>query len=249
MRQSYDNFNTMVKALGTIETLQSDFVSNVSHEFKTPINAIEGYAMLLQDTEDPGQQKEYVDKILTSTHRLGDLVNSILFLSRLDNQSVPAEVTSYRLDEQLRQALLLLERKWTDKELELDVDLAPVTYTGPEGLLLHVWTNLIDNAVKFDPQGGLLRLSLRREQDVITVEVEDSGQGMTEEVMAHIFDRFYQADGSHKSEGNGLGLALVRRILEAAGVTIRAGSIPGQGSRFTVTLPAAGKTEAEGGRA
>ncbi|MBQ9197782.1 MAG: HAMP domain-containing histidine kinase [Clostridia bacterium] len=236
MRQSYDHFNTMAKALGTIETLQSDFVSNVSHEFKTPINAIEGYAMLLQDADDPARQKEYVDKILVSTHRLGDLVNNILLLSKVDNQSIPAERVAYRLDEQLRQALLLHERKWSEKGLELDVDLAPMTYTGPQSLMLHVWSNLIDNAVKFDPPGGLLRLRLQALDDAVTVEVSDSGEGMTEEQLTHIFDRFYQADGSHQREGNGLGLALVKRILEATGGEIRAESTPGKGSRFTVTL-------------
>ena len=236
MRQSYDNFNTMTRALGATETLQSDFVSNVSHEFKTPINAIEGYAMLLQDAEDPALQKEYVDKILASTHRLGDLVNNILLLSKVDNQSIPAERRAYRLDEQLRQALLLHERKWTEKNIELDVDLSPVTYTGPESLMLHVWSNLIDNAVKFDPPGGLLRLRLRQQDDAIAVEVSDSGVGMNKEQLAHIFDRFYQADGSHQREGNGLGLALVKRILEATGGEIRAESTPGQGSKFTVTL-------------
>ena len=236
MRQSYDNFNTMTKALGTIETLQSDFVSNVSHEFKTPINAIEGYAMLLQDAEDPARQKEYVDKILAGTHRLGDLVNNILLLSKVDNQSIPAQRRAYRLDEQLRQALLLHERKWTEKNIELDVDLSPVTYTGPESLMLHVWSNLIDNAVKFDAPGGLLRLRLRQQEGAVTVEVSDSGVGMTEEQLSHIFDRFYQADGSHQREGNGLGLALVKRILEAANGEIKAESVPGQGSKFTVTL-------------
>ena len=236
MRQSYDNFNTMTRALAATETLQSDFVSNVSHEFKTPINAIEGYAMLLQDTADPVQQKEYIGKILTSTHRLGDLVNNILLLSKVDNQSIPTEKTAYRLDEQLRQALLMLERKWTEKGIELDVDLAPVTYTGPENLMLHVWTNLIDNAVKYDPPGGLLRLTLRREEGKITVTVADSGLGMTPEQQAHIFDRFYQAEGSHQGEGNGLGLALVKRILETAGGSIAVESAPGQGSAFTVEL-------------
>ena len=236
MRQSYDNFNTMVKALDTTETLQSDFVSNVSHEFKTPINAIEGYAMLLQDAEESAQQKEYVEKILTSTHRLGDLVNNILLLSKIDNQSFPAERVAYRLDEQLRQALLLHERKWSEKEIELDVDLAPVTYTGPESLMMHVWSNLIDNAIKFDPPGGLLRMRLQEQDGAITVEISDSGEGMTEEQLTHIFDRFYQADGSHQREGNGLGLALVKRILEAVDGEIKVKSTPGQGSTFTVTL-------------
>ena len=237
MRQSYENFNTMTRALSTIETLQSDFVSNVSHEFKTPINAIEGYAMLLQDAAGPDQQREYVDKILTSTRRLGDLVNSILLLSKVDNQSYPAEKTAYRLDEQLRQALLMLESKWAAKDLELDVELAPVTYTGSENLLLHVWTNLLDNAIKFSPEGGLLRLRMEKDGPDVRVTVEDRGVGMTAEEISHIFDRFYQADGSHKSEGNGLGLPLVKRIVEGVeGGAIQVESQPGQGSRFVVSL-------------
>ena len=237
MRQSYENFNTMVHALSTIETLQSDFVSNVSHEFKTPINAIEGYAMLLQDTEiDPAQQQEYVEKILFSTRRLGDLVNNILLLSKVDNQSIAAERSTYRLDEQLRHALLLLERKWSEKGIDLDVDLAPLTFTGNAPLLLHVWTNLLDNAIKFDPPGGLLRLRLFREAGCVTVTVADSGPGMSEAEITRIFDRFYQADGSHRGEGNGLGLALVRRILDTCGGNITVNSTPGAGSTFTVTL-------------
>jgi len=237
MRQSYENFNTMARALGTIETLQSDFVSNVSHEFKTPINAIEGYAMLLQDAGDPAQQREYADKILLNTRRLGDLVNNILLLSRVDNQSIPAERTAYRLDEQLRQALLMLERKWTEKNINLDVELEPASYTGNETLMLHVWTNLLDNAIKFEAPGGLLRLRLRRAGEELQVEVSDDGPGMTEEQVAHIFERFYQADGSHRGEGNGLGLALVQRILQSEGGGIRVQSRPGEGSTFTVTLP------------
>ena len=237
MRQSYENFNTMVRALGTIETLQSDFVSNVSHEFKTPINAIEGYAMLLQDEEDPARQREYAGRILSNTRRLGDLVSNILLLSKVDNRTLPRDRVTYRLDEQLRQALLMLERKWSEKSLELDVDLTPVTYTGPESLMMHVWTNLIDNAVKFDPVGGLLRLRMHSSADTVTVTVADSGPGMSEEEKAHIFDRFYQGDGSHREEGNGLGLSLVQRILTAAGGSIRAESTLGEGSRFIVTLP------------
>ncbi len=238
MRESYENFNIMVGALSATETLQSDFVSNVSHEFKTPINAIEGYAMLLQDAgENPDQQKEYVDKILFNTRRLSELVNNILLLSKVDNQTIVTEKTPYRLDEQLRQALLMLERKWTEKNLELDVDLESVTYVGNPGLMLHVWSNLIDNAIKFDHEGGLLRLELHQEGKNAVVTVADSGTGMTEAEMEKIFDRFYQADGSHQSEGNGLGLALVKRILTVCGGSIRVESEYGRGSKFIVVLP------------
>ena len=128
MRDSYAHFNTMTRALAATETLQSDFISNVSHEFKTPINAIEGYAMLMQDAgNDPALQREYADKILLSTRRLSELVNNILLLSKVDNQTMPLEKHPYRLDEQLRRAILLLERKWTQKQIEWDVDMDEAT--------------------------------------------------------------------------------------------------------------------------
>ncbi len=238
MHTTYANFNTMVRALAATETLQSDFISNVSHEFKTPITAIEGYAMLLQDAAVPPElQAEYIDKILFSTRRLSELVNNILLLSKVDNQQIPGEKRSFRLDEQLRKAVLMLERKWTDKQIELDVDLDPVTFTGNEILMLHVWTNLIDNAIKFDKAGGMVRLRLHGTDDTVTVEVSDNGPGIPPEQLEHIFDRFYQADDSHKSEGNGLGLALVRRIVHLCGGEITVRSVVNEGSTFLVTLP------------
>lgn len=238
MRETYDNFNTMVRALSTTETLQSDFISNVSHEFKTPINAVEGYAMLLQEAGQPPEvQKEYVEKILLSTRRLSGLVNNILLLSKVDNQEIPGEKREFRLDEQLRHAVLMLERKWTEKQIELDVELDPVTYVGYDGLMLHVWTNLIDNAIKFDSVGGVVRLRLYKREDTVVVKVSDNGAGIPEDKIAHIFDRFYQADDSHKSVGNGLGLALAHRIVDVCGGDIAVESTEGQGSCFTVTLP------------
>ena len=179
MRDSYAHFNTMTRALAATETLQSDFISNVSHEFKTPINAIEGYAMLMQDAgNDPALQREYADKILLSTRRLSELVNNILLLSKVDNQTMPLEKHPYRLDEQLRRAILLLERKWTQKQIEWDVDMDEATYTGNESLMLHVWVNLLDNAIKFDPVGGEIRLRLHCESTCIRITVSDNGPGI-----------------------------------------------------------------------
>ena len=238
MRDSYAHFNTMTRALAATETLQSDFISNVSHEFKTPINAIEGYAMLMQDAgNDPALQREYADKILLSTRRLSELVNNILLLSKVDNQTVPLEKHPYRLDEQLRRAILLLERKWTQKQIEWDVDMDEATYTGNESLMLHVWVNLLDNAIKFDPVGGEIRLRLHCESTCIRITVSDNGPGIPKDQQSAIFERFYQADGSHKSEGNGLGLALARRIVRMCGGEISVSSEPGKGSCFTVELP------------
>lgn len=234
----YDSFNLMVKELGATETLQTDFISNVSHEFKTPINAIEGYAMLMQDAgNDPALQREYADKILLSTRRLSELVNNILLLSKVDNQTMPLEKHPYRLDEQLRRAILLLERKWTQKQIEWDVDMDEATYTGNESLMLHVWVNLLDNAIKFDPVGGEIRLRLHCESTCIRITVSDNGPGIPKDQQSAIFERFYQADGSHKSEGNGLGLALARRIVRMCGGEISVSSEPGKGSCFTVELP------------
>lgn len=238
MRDSYAHFNTMTRALAATETLQSDFISNVSHEFKTPINAIEGYAMLMQDAgNDPALQREYADKILLSTCRLSELVNNILLLSKVDNQTMPLEKHPYRLDEQLRRAILLLERKWTQKQIEWDVDMDEATYTGNESLMLHVWVNLLDNAIKFDPVGGEIRLRLHCESTCIRITVSDNGPGIPKDQQSAIFERFYQADGSHKSEGNGLGLALARRIVRMCGGEISVSSEPGKGSCFTVELP------------
>ena len=238
MRDSYAHFNTMTRALAATETLQSDFISNVSHEFKTPINAIEGYAMLMQDAgNDPALQREYADKILLSTRRLSELVNNILLLSKVDNQTMPLEKHPYRLDEQLRRAILLLERKWTQQQIEWDVDMDEATYTGNESLMLHVWVNLLDNAIKFDPVGGEIRLRLHCESTCIRITVSDNGPGIPKDQQSAIFERFYQADGSHKSEGNGLGLALARRIVRMCGGEISVSSEPGKGSCFTVELP------------
>ena len=149
--QSYNSFNVMTKELRATHILQMDFVSNVSHEFKTPINAIEGYTMLLQGEELSNEQNEYVEKILFNTQRLSCLVGNILLLSKLENQNIPMKKTKYRLDEQIRQALLSLESKWTQKEIGFQVEMEAVKYVGNEGLFMHVWINLLDNAIKFSP--------------------------------------------------------------------------------------------------
>lgn len=237
VRDTYDNFNLMTQELGATEIVQTDFVSNVSHEFKTPINAIEGYATLLQSGPQTADQALYVEKILLNTRRLNELVSNILLLSRVDNQAINTNRAQYRLDEQVRQAIVLLEPKWVQKDLDLDVDLDALEYIGNESLLLHVWVNLIDNAIKFDPPCGLLRLRLLRQDNRAVFTVEDSGPGIAPEAQQHIFDKFYQADSSRMAEGNGLGLALVKRVLDACGGSVYVENLPEAGCRFTVTLP------------
>ena len=234
----YDKFNLMVKELNATEVLQTDFVSNVSHEFKTPINAIEGYATLLQDGEglSPDEQEQYVDKILFNTQRLSSLVGNILLLSRIDNQAIPHKGAPFRLDEQIRQAIVLLEPEWVKKDIEFDVEMEDITIEGNENLLFHVWNNLIGNAIKFDPPNGLINIKLHKKGDKAVFQIEDSGPGISEEGLKHIFDKFYQEDSSHKQEGNGLGLALAGRIVSLHGGSISATNLPGGGCRFTVEL-------------
>ena len=237
IQELYSGFNLMTHELNTVEVLQSDFVSNVSHEFKTPINAIEGYTMLLQGGEDLDEdQRQYVEKILYNTKRLSDLVGNILLLSKIENQTIQTNQTTYRLDEQIRQSVVALEPAWSEKETEFDVELDSVEYTGSEGLMRHVWDNLISNAVKFSPRGGVVTLRLTKEEECITVSVADNGSGISEEAKKRIFDKFYQADSSHKQEGNGLGLALVKRILVIAGGKIDVENLEEGGCRFTVNL-------------
>jgi len=236
----YNKFNLMVQELRATEVLQTDFVSNVSHEFKTPINAIEGYATLLQDGENMSQaeQDQYVDKILFNTRRLSNLVGNILLLSKIDNQAILPKGNPFRLDEQIRQSILALEPEWEKKDIEFDVEMEEITAGGNENLLLHVWNNLIGNAVKFNPRGGMVWIRLRRQGDKAVFEIDDSGPGISGEAQKHIFDKFYQADSSHREEGNGLGLALASRIVSLHGGSISARNLPGGGCRFTVELKA-----------
>ena len=233
----YTGFNLMAHELSSTEILQTDFVSNVSHEFKTPINAIEGYSTLLQDSDNlDDDQREYIDKILFNTQRLSSLVGSILLLSKLENQQIPSHQVEYRLDEQVRQSIVALEPAWEQKDIEFDVELDRVSYLGNEPMMRHVWDNLISNAVKFSPSGGTVKIHLVKKLKKLIITVEDQGPGLSEEAQKHIFDKFYQADASHKQEGNGLGLALVKRILTIEKGQITAENIPEGGCRFTVTL-------------
>ncbi len=230
-------FNMMVNELKSTEIIQSDFVSNVSHEFKTPINAIEGYATLLQNYGSTDKcEGEYVDKILFNTKRLSALVSNVLLMSKIDNQSLQHQKTLFDISEQIREELLALEPAWTEKDIEFDVDLDDTQYVGYANLMRHVWSNLIGNAVKFSPQGGEIRISLHKTNNTLVFTVEDQGTGITEEAQKHIFDKFYQGDTSHKNEGNGLGLALVKRIVALSDGEIRAENRSEGGCRFVVTL-------------
>ena len=236
IEKAYRDFNLMTEELAATEILKTDFVSNVSHEIKTPITAIEGYAMLLQGSEDLSEEDaEYVEKILLNSKRLSELVGNMLLFSKIDNQAIDTKVESFSLDEQIRQSILLLEPKWAEKEIELDVDLERIDYEGNKALMMHVWNNLIDNAIKFTPEKSTVSIALRKDGDRVIFTVEDEGEGIAEADAGHIFDKFYQCDSSHKQEGNGLGLALVKSITDALGGSVSTENIE-KGCRFTIVL-------------
>lgn len=237
IQEIYSGFNLMAQELDHTEILQTDFVSNASHEFKTPLNAIEGYSTLLQSSDNLSpRQQEYVEKIIFNTRRLSSLTGSILLLSKIENQSIPTNQSHFRLDEQIRQSILALEPEWERRDVAFDVELEEVTYYGNENLLHHVWDNLISNAIKFGPDGGTVSIRLSRGGGQLCCTVADNGPGIPEAARKHIFDKFYQADSSHREQGNGLGLALVKRIAALEGGSVWAENLPEGGCRFTVLL-------------
>ena len=233
------NFNSMTRELARTEILRNDFVENVSHEFKTPLAAIEGYVTLLQK-KDLSEEKrdEYIGKILSNTERLSSLSGNILLLSRLENREIEIQTEEFDLAEQIRQILLYMESSWSSKNLELDLELDECMYRGNRDLLAHVWRNLIENAIKFSPEGSVIGIRLTQEDGMIRVTVSDQGPGISPEDRDRIFEKFYQGDRSRSMSGNGLGLSLVKRIAGLHNGTIRVESEPGKGAVFTVRLPA-----------
>jgi len=233
------NFNLMAEELSHTEMLRSDFVNNISHEIRTPVAAIENCATLLISGQlADWEQREYAGMIADSARRLSALSRNVLSLSRLENQGIITERRRFRLDEQIRQAVVLLEPKWAEKRLEPDIELSEITYEGNPELLIQVWINLLENAIKFSNDGGPLTVRLFETGGEVCATVEDTGVGMPPEVVGRIFEKFYQGNPSRAAEGNGLGLALVRRIVELSGGRVGVESAPGEGSRFSVFLPA-----------
>ena len=231
------SFNDMTEALGSTAYLQKDFISSISHEFKTPIASIRGFARLLQMpglTEE--QRAEYISLIAQESDRLSRLSETLLRLSALEQQTALASLTTFSLDEQLRQTILRLEPSWSQKNIGWQLDLQEVSITSDQELLNQVWVNLLQNAIKFSPADSEIEIRVFRDGNAV-VEIQDHGCGMTEEAQQRIFDKFYQADKSRRQEGVGLGLSLVKRIVDMMGGTVSVQSTVDEGSTFRVELP------------
>lgn len=232
------SFNRMTRELGGIELFRTDFINSFSHEFKTPIVSIRGFARQLQrDDITDEERREYATIIADESTRLANLATNILLLSKLENQQIVTEQTEFHLDEQLRSCILLLEKQWTQKKLELVIDLDEVVCHGNAEMLSQAWVNLINNAIKFTPEGGTIGISLCKMDGKAMVQVSDTGIGMDKETCKHIFEKFYQGEKSHHGEGNGLGLSLVQRIVALSHGKISVESVKGKGTTFTVQLP------------
>lgn len=231
------DFNRMVEELGSIETLKTDFTANVSHEIKTPLAIIQNNAELLRMEALTEHQRTCVDTIYHTSHRLADLITNILRLNKLERQSIAPERHPYDVCAQLAECALNYEDVWERKDLEFDADLEDhAGITADPALMELVWNNLLSNAIKFTESGGSISLIEHSDEGHIYVTVKDTGCGMSGETRAHIFERFYQGDTSHAAAGNGLGLALVMRVLELHGYEIRVDSTEGEGSTFTVVM-------------
>ena len=233
-----DSFNKMTHELSSIETLRNDFINNFSHELKTPIASIRGFAKLLKGgdlTED--EKQEYLSIIISESERLSNLSTSVLNLSKYESMEIVTEKALFCVDEQIRRVVVMAETKWSKKKLDIDIDMEEVYLNGNADLIQQVWINLLDNALKFTDPGGRIEIKLTDSDGFVVFTIRDNGRGIGEEAKAHVFDKFYQEDDSHNQKGNGLGLSIVKRIVELHGGTIGVESSPGEGSTFTVMLP------------
>ena len=239
IRDMVDSFNATAAELEGTEMLRSDFINNFSHEFKTPIVSIAGFASLLKQGDLPrAEQLEYLDIIESESKRLADMATNVLNMTKVENQTILTDVTEFNLSEQLRTCVLLLERKWEKKNLEMNLELEEHTISGNQELLRQVWVNLLDNAIKFSPEGQSVEISAAEEENAVAVSICNTGSYIPQNQQEAIFRKFYQADRSHSTEGNGIGLAVVKRVVELHEGTIRVESNPSF-TKFTVTLPKA----------
>lgn len=233
-----NNFNKMTRGLKSTENLQKEFINNVSHEIKTPVSSIEGFAKFLKDKNLTDEEREeYANIIIEEAKRLENLTGKILKLSKLNNQEIITNKQEIEVAEQIRKAISLLEPKWSKKDIKINVSLEEKTFLGDEDLIFQVWVNIIDNAIKFSNEGESIDIKVYEKDSNINVEIKDHGIGMKEEELEKVYDRFYQIDRSHSKEGSGLGLAIVKRIVELSEGKIEIKSKENKGTIVIVKLP------------
>lgn len=238
--QLTESFNKMAKELKSIEYLRKDFVSNVSHEFKTPISSILGFAKLLENrnlTEE--EKKEYLEIIVEESERLSNLSTNILKLSKLESQDIVFNKAEYSLDEQIRRVILLLEPKWCEKNIDFDIDMENISFLADEDLMQQVWINLLNNAIVYSYQNGVIHIKMykQKEEEKAVIIIKDEGIGMDKHTKDRMFEKFFKGDTSHSKEGAGLGLALVKRIIDLHQGVIEVESEPGKGTAIKLTFP------------
>lgn len=231
-----EDFNKMVAELSSLEGLREGFISDVSHEIKTPLSVIQGYITLLEDIDVPKKKRnEYIHLISTEIRKLSALVTNVLKINRIENQGI-VQKENYSLDEQLRCCILNFEEKIDEKALIIETNLKEIEIYNDKNLLEIVWNNLLSNAVKFTEPNGMIKVTLDETPKEVIIKVEDTGCGVSKEHQTEIFEKFYQVDSSHSQEGNGLGLSLVKKITEKLNGKVSVISEEGEGAKFTVTL-------------
>lgn len=234
----YEDFNKMCDELQGIQILRNDFINNYSHEFKTPIASINGFAELLLEKElSENERRQYLQIIADESARLSKFASDTGLLSKFSSLSIVTDIETYDLSEQLRECSILLSPKWMGKDIELTGDFEEVKYTGNKEMMQHMWINLLDNAVKYTQEGGVIKINVKNELSHIKVSIEDNGEGISEEVQKYLFTPYFQGETSHSRHGLGLGLSIVKRITELCNGTIMVKSELGKGSVFTVRLP------------
>ncbi|MBI4858045.1 MAG: HAMP domain-containing histidine kinase [Acetobacterium woodii] len=238
LKEVYQNFNLMSKELTGVQTLRNDFINDFSHEFKTPLSSINGFAnLLLEGDLSPEREQQYLTIIAKESARLADLTQSQLLLSKIESQQIIVNKTPFSLDEQIRQCVIILSSKWESKQLNLSLELTRITYTGDAALLQHLWLNLLSNAIKYTPDHGDLSISSNIEKEHVQISISDTGIGIPQSELDIIFNKYYQSNPSYATKGLGLGLCIVKRIITLCNGSLQVESSPGSGSTFTVILP------------
>jgi len=238
LRRLMRGFNRMTKEISSVELLKKDFISYFSHEFKTPITSIRGFSRQIKERElTPEKQKEYIDIIYRESDRLIKMSSNVLTLTKLEHQQTLINIKPYQLDEQLRRTILLLEKQWTEKDLDLVLDLEEISIISNEEIIKQIWVNVIGNAIHYSNSGDRLKIGCKQADGFAKIRIRDFGVGMSDSVRERIFEKFYQGDASHGASGNGLGMSIVKRIVDLCGGKIVIKSQIGKGTTVLVYLP------------